>query len=148
MYRVLVPVDTSEERALSQVEHVVSIPNSDSSVEVLLQFVFQGEQAEIPETIRQYSSVERVSSVRLAKEHLEDHNVDVRVIEGSGDTAEDIIDRAETHDVDVIVMGGRERSPAAKAIFGSVTQSVFLNTDIPVTITGGKADPSPPSFGE
>lgn len=51
-----------------------------------------------------------------------------------GDPSENILDYAESNDIDLIVMGGRKRSPAGKMLFGSVTQSVILHADVPVTV--------------
>lgn len=140
MYRVLVPVDTNEQRALAQAEHVANLPDAADSVEAILLFVFQGEASDLPEDIQGFGTATRVGSVRRASEHLEEHGVDVTVREGSGDTAEDIIDTAEAEDVDSIVLGGRKRSPAGKVLFGSISQSVLLAADRPVTITGSNEE--------
>jgi nucleotide-binding universal stress UspA family protein len=139
MYRVLVPVDDDVDRALAQAEYVSDLPSADEAVEAILLFVFHGDRAELPEELKQFESASRIQSVRRAREHLEDADVEVTVREDSGDTTQDILDEAEDNDVDAIVLGGRKRSPAGKAIFGSVTQSVILNTERPVVVTGEKS---------
>lgn len=136
MYRVLVPVDGDVDRALAQARYVTNLPAASEDVEAILLFVFTGDDDEIPADLQQFKTADRVESVRRAREHFEDHGVDVLVRDDSGDTTEDILDDAEEYDVDAVVLGGRKRSPAGKAIFGSVTQSVILNTDRPVVVTG------------
>lgn len=138
MYRVLVPVDTDEERALTQAAFVASLPDAAAAVEAVLLFVFHGEHDELPEELERFGSPQRVGAVRRASEYLEEHGVDVTLREDSGDTAEDVIDLADREDVDLIVLGGRKRSPAQKVLFGSIAQSVLLGTDRPVVVTGGK----------
>lgn len=139
MYRVLVPVDDNVDRALSQARYVTNLPDAAESVEAILLFVFTGDSSDLPDDVQQFKSANRVQSVRRAQEHLEDHGVDVEVRDDSGDTTEDILVDAEEFDVDAIVLGGRKRSPAGKAIFGSVTQSVILNSERPVVVTGETA---------
>ncbi|MCG1002983.1 MULTISPECIES: universal stress protein [Halobacterium] len=139
MYRVLVPVDDDVERALSQARYVANLPDAENSVEAIVLFVFTGDSEDLPEDVQQFKSASRIQSVRRAQEFLEDAGVDVQVRDDSGDTTDDIIAEAEEYDVDAIVLGGRKRSPAGKAIFGSVTQSVILNADRPVVVTGEDA---------
>ena len=137
MYQVLLPLDGDEDRALAQAEYVAAQPGAAEEIEAILLFVFTGgEEDTVPQELRQFKSATRVGSVRRATEHLEEAGVDVTVTDGSGDAADDIIATAQKHDVDEIVMGGRKRSPAGKAIFGSVTQSVIRSTDLPVVVTG------------
>ncbi|ELY47456.1 universal stress protein [Natronorubrum sulfidifaciens] len=141
MHRVLVPVDTNEDRAITQARYITSLPDAAESVEAYLLFIFTDESEDLPKDFKQFKSASRIGSVRRAKEHLEDNGVDVTVLEGSGDVEEgDILTRADEYDVDAIVLGGRKRSPVGKAVFGSVTQSVILNTDRPVVVTGGSGD--------
>ena len=51
-----------------------------------------------------------------------------------GTPGEEIVAYADEMDASYIVVGGRRRSPAGKALFGSVTQSVLLDTDRPVLV--------------
>lgn len=138
MYNVLVPIDTDEARARRQASFVTDLPNADEEVEAHLLFVVTTEigSEDMPEELQAFRSAERVASVRSAEEILEDAGVDYHVLEDSGEVADDIIDDAEDLDVDMIVLGGRKRSPASKVLFGSVTQEVLLNTDRPTTVTG------------
>ncbi|MFC3476323.1 universal stress protein [Halobacterium litoreum] len=136
MYRVLVPVDDDVDRALAQARYVTDLPAADEEVEAILLFVFTGDAEDLPSDLQQFKTADRIQSVRRARDHLEDAGVEVQVRDDSGDTTDDILDDAEEYDVDAIVLGGRKRSPAGKAIFGSVTQSVILNTDRPVVVTG------------
>lgn len=49
-----------------------------------------------------------------------------------GDASSDVVSYAKKHEARYIVIGGRKRSPAGKAVFGSVAQSILLNADNPV----------------
>lgn len=51
-----------------------------------------------------------------------------------GDPGEEILRYAEENNSSYVVVGGKERSPVGKAIFGSVTQSVLLKACRP-TVT-------------
>lgn len=140
MYRVLMPVDADEERALTQAKHVTTLPDAPNAVEVIIQFVFSGSGDDVPDEFRGQVTAERVQSVRRTKEYLDDADVNYTIVEGSGNTADDIIRQADEDDVDVIVLGGRKRSAAGKVLFGSVAQSVLLNTNRAVTVTGGSPE--------
>jgi nucleotide-binding universal stress UspA family protein len=137
MHRVLMPVDTSEDRALAQADYVTSLPDAAESVEAYVLFVFTEDSDDLPQEFEKFKSASRIGSVRRAKEALEEAGVEVTILEDSGDTEADILDEAETYDADSIVLGGRKRSPVGKAIFGSVTQGVILNSERPVVVTGG-----------
>ena len=51
-----------------------------------------------------------------------------------GDYGAGVVSLAEEVDADRVVVGGRRRSPAGKAVFGSVAQDVLLGSPCPVTL--------------
>ena len=131
MYSVLMPVDSNENRAIAQAEYVAAIPKAAEEVEAIILYVFTEEDAE-----SQSRDVTRVGSVKRARQYLQDHGVTMGIREDSAETVDAILSHADEHDVDSLVLGGRKRSPAGKALFGSVTQSVILDTERPVVVTG------------
>ena len=120
MYDVLIPVDQSEERATAQAEAVAELPGASDEVRVTVMHIFQDNPSG--------ASVNQVGSVRRASEVLDAADGEYELVEESGDPAEEIVDRADEMDVDCICVAGRKRSPTGKALFGSVSQSVVLNT--------------------
>lgn len=57
-----------------------------------------------------------------------------------GDAADELIQYANQQNGSYLVVGGRQRSPVGKALFGSVTQKVLLNASVPVvTVLNGDA---------
>ena len=135
MYRLLLPLDDTIARTKRQADYVTALPCASEEVVAVLAHALTGEERNVPEAMQR---VDRVQTVRRAIESLEEAGVEYEIRELSSPPAEGILDLVEDEDIDEIVMGGRKRSPAEKAILGSVTQSVILNADIPVTVTGGQ----------
>ncbi len=128
MYHVLVAVDEAESRAVAQANAVINLPESATSVKATLLHSFTDNPSG--------ASAMQVAGVRRAQEALEDAGIETDVIDTSGNPADTILDVAEERDVDCICVGGRKRSPAGKALFGSVAQSVILTARRPVLVTG------------
>lgn len=137
--RVLLPVDSDEERAIAAAEAVLDIPHAEESVEVLLLNV----QKEIEVTGGDggkvsssdwYKEDDFPESIQRAASVLSEAGIEVEKRRMHADPTEAILDEASDFQADRIVMAGRRRSPAGKVLFGSVTQSVLLNADIPVTV--------------
>jgi nucleotide-binding universal stress UspA family protein len=83
----------------------------------------------------------RHASVRTVSRLLEDAGIASRVRGAVGDHGEEIVDVADEEGADMVFVGGRRRSPAGKAVFGSTAQYVMLNADCPVTyVRGPEAD--------
>lgn len=128
MKDVLIGIDQSVDRAVEQAKTVVDLFEEDDIHAYLLHdFVDNPEGA----------SVVQVDSVKRAKEVLEEAGVSVTLRAESGDPAESIVQHAEELDADAVCVAGRKRSPAGKMLFGSVSQSVVLNTNRPVLICSG-----------
>ncbi|WP_340100542.1 universal stress protein [Salinibaculum salinum] len=134
MYRVLIPLDESVDRGLTQAEYLIGLPVDAESVEVVLMHILENVKQDVPDAMRKPG---RVNSVRRVRDLLEDSGFDVRVERAAQSPTEAIKSKAAELDADEIVMGGRKQSPAGKVLFGSVTQSVLLNSDLPVVVTGG-----------
>ncbi|WP_148413145.1 universal stress protein [Haloferax sp. KTX1] len=128
MYHVVIGIDDDADHALACVEEVAKLPGDPGEKEVTLIHSFTDNPSG--------ASATQIHSVRTAGEFLEDRGIEYDVNESSGDPAEVIIEFADEEDADLIVTAGRKRSPAGKALFGSVTQTVILNSDRPVMVTG------------
>lgn len=126
MYDVLVAVNDDEDRAMAQARAVADLPRAPEEVRATLLHVF----TDNPEG----ASVHRIAAVRRAQERLEDAGVAVELAESSGSPAEEITDAASEADADLIAVSGRQRTPAGKAVFGSVGQAVMLEADRPVVL--------------
>ena len=125
MNDVVLGIDQSIDRATAQAETVIDLFDVDNIRAYLLHdFVDNPEGA----------SVTQIEAVKRAQELLEETGVSVELREGSGEPAESIIATAKELDADAICVAGRSRSPAGKVLFGSVSQSVVLNTERPVLI--------------
>ena len=78
--------------------------------------------------------------VNLALKPLDTSSVptgtQVKVIERSGkadrDPTDAVLDEIKTHDVSRLVIGLKRRSPVGKALLGSVSQRLLLESPVPV----------------
>jgi nucleotide-binding universal stress UspA family protein len=136
MYRILVPVDTDPDRARGQAAFVEDLPTTAESIEVIVTHALPPDDVKDPDDA---DAIEHVETVQLARDYLEERGYDVTLAEGRLPPADGILDIAEEHEADHIVMGSRKRSPTGKVIFGSVSQQVLLESPVPVTVVGTKS---------
>lgn len=136
-YQILLPVDTNEQRARRAAETVAALPGDSAEITVVVLNVFEDlnttDEGPMVRSSELYDQDAFPESIEIVIDVLEDTGINVRTRRERGEPADKIVAVAEEIDADSIVMSGRRRSPVGKALFGSVTQSVLLATDRPVT---------------
>lgn len=75
----------------------------------------------------------RMTVTRTITDRLEAESIDCTARATTGTSGEGIVDLAEDVNADRVVIGGRQRSPTGKALFGSTAQEIMLNAPCPVT---------------
>ena len=139
MHTFLLPIDESEVRAKRAAETVIGLPGEPEEKRVvLLNVVEETKQPWLREFEAQRAEgvdePELPDSTNAAYELLTNAGIDVDTRLERGDVTEGIQAVAAEIDADSIIMSGRKKSPAGKVLFGSVTQSVLLNAERPVTV--------------
>ena len=117
-------------RAYGETLHVVHAVPSVEFAEIQRKHVEAG-----GETLTRGGVARDHIETELDSDLLTDTDVDVEFVGLDGEPAESIIDYAAEINARYIVLGGRGRSPAGKALFGSVAQSVILGAEAPVVVT-------------
>lgn len=79
----------------------------------------------------------RLATVRDVGDRLREAGLEYEITSRIGDHGDGIVDLATDVDADLVVVGGRRRSPAGKAVFGSTAQQVMLDSPAPVTFVRG-----------
>lgn len=142
MYRILIPVDPDEERAMQAADYVAGLVgdllDDSDGIAVTICNVFEAFSAS-DDGVRVSSDElfdpdDVPDSVDAVRDALTSVGIDVEVVRRHGEPAPEIVACAEAVDADAIVIPTRNRSPVGKAVFGSVTQTVILETDRPVTV--------------
>lgn len=131
-YRVLVPVDRDESRALAQAHYVTRLPVATEEVEATVMYVVP------PREFKQAGDVQfdDVSAAVGAATHIEEAGVSVERVVEDGSPPEAIVRAIDEVGADETVMGGRRRSGVARVLLGSTVHDVAVSTETPVTLTG------------
>jgi len=78
---------------------------------------------------------ERATAIQTTATTLaSDHDIDLKTVTEVGKPAREIVEYADNHDIDHIVVGSHGRSGIDRAILGSVAERVTRRARIPVTI--------------
>lgn len=74
---------------------------------------------------------ERNETIRTLEDVLEEVGIEYTIRGAVGDPGNTMVDLAASCGADIVVVGGRARSPTGKALFGSVAQSIMLEAPCP-----------------
>ncbi|WP_227357362.1 universal stress protein [Haladaptatus salinisoli] len=121
MATILLAIDTDVERAEVQAESILELPLVRDDTQLVLFHVFRGDD--------EGADARKLNSVATALERLEAAGFDVEVEQSSGDAVREILAEAARVNADVVSLAGQKRSPTGKALFGSVSQDVVLESD-------------------
>lgn len=106
--------------------HVVHVMTRSEAVDAETVSISKDDAVEIEEL--------RAVAANVVTDLLNDHpvTVETREIGLIGDPPNEIVQYAEDRDARYIVVGPQRRSQTGKILFGSVAQSILLNTNRPV----------------
>ncbi|RLM84284.1 universal stress protein [Halobellus sp. Atlit-38R] len=140
---ILVAVDRSD-RAKHVVEEAAELAQAFEEPLQIIHIMTRREFLDIETTsVKKDNSPVSLDKIRAeAARHAENAASDItcsyETIGRVGDVSAEVTRYAEEQGVRYIVVGGRKRSPAGKAVFGSKTQSILLEADRPVVAIMGE----------
>ncbi|AUX08702.1 universal stress protein UspA [Halalkaliarchaeum desulfuricum] len=138
MYTVLLAVDKEQRNVQKLADVVIDFPGSPEEKKAVIVNVER--EFDTPDEGERVSSEDMFDasnipkSVTMVKERLDSAGIETTIRREHGEPSDKILEIADVIDADNIVIGGKKRSPAGKALFGSVTQSVILEAERPVTV--------------
>jgi nucleotide-binding universal stress UspA family protein len=142
---VLLAIGDSETDQIEQLAETAIDIAGPAGATVALAHVFSKETYEEAREKLQFDSTSEVTPSVVAKrninyrelgETLSDagikSTVHARLSNGASD-GDRLAELAEEVDADLVIVGGRRRTPTGKAVFGSTAQTIMLNAPCPVT---------------
>ncbi|KTG10905.1 universal stress protein UspA [Haloprofundus marisrubri] len=142
--RILVPVDGSDQSAAA-VEHTLDLAEKYDADVHAVYVVDTGtnlltvSKDEVRDTLRDLGEETAEGVLREVEGRVGDADADidlvVDVLEGKPD--EEILQYADEHGIDLVVMGTHGRTGVKRRLLGSVTERVIRDGDIPVLTVGG-----------
>lgn len=156
---ILLAVGPEDEGRLDPlVDHVIDVAGPTGATVVLAHVISQSEYEDEIQNYRDAiddvgldvreedlppeALLEESDLIEELVDRFDEADVDVETRAAVGDEPDEIIRMAGDVDADTIVIGGRKRSPAGKAVFGSTAQTVLLSAPCPVTFVREDADHS------
>jgi nucleotide-binding universal stress UspA family protein len=140
---ILLAVGSSDEkRAAALIEAVADVAGPTGATVVLAHVFDEDEFETLRERLKDRPSEDpikpdqvarRNTTIRAFVDGFEDAGIKPEIRGAVGPRADTVVALADEHGADRIVIGGRERSPAGKAIFGSTAQEILLSAPCPVT---------------
>lgn len=142
VFHVLVAIDGNEERLSRLLEAVEQLPGREDIQSTVL---YVHEEVDTPADEAGKQVIDAINediddlqglpdSLERARDALTDLGIETTVSTAKGSPAAAILDVADDCGADAIYLAGRKRTPVGKAVFGSVTQSVILDSELPVTV--------------
>ncbi|MES3161704.1 MAG: universal stress protein [Halorubrum sp.] len=145
MDTILVAVGSDDEERLEAFAETAVDLAAGSDATVALAHVFEADEYERAKRNLDFDPDSEATPDAVAKRHVTVRRLGDAVADAgvaftwhgritNGETkGERIVSLAEELGADIVVVGGRKRSPAGKAVFGSTAQEVMLNAPCPVT---------------
>jgi nucleotide-binding universal stress UspA family protein len=139
MYNVLIAVDGSP-AAQAAVRHVVELAASGSMIKAFVvaaqepTYLYELVLPPDSEVLERWSAAAGRQGVERAEAPLREAGIAFESEVVAGDPARVLLDAAERHHCQLIVMGARGRGPVKGLLLGSVSQAVLQGARLPVTI--------------
>ncbi|MDS0284252.1 universal stress protein [Haloarcula onubensis] len=143
---VLLAVGPNDASRIEELAETVVDIAGPAGADVVVAHVFTDDEYETVVDRLEFSAVaeadpdevaDRHATVRDLREILDEADIETSVRGAVGDHGEEIVALAGMTRADLVVVGGRKRSPTGKAVFGSVAQEVMLEAPCPVTFVRG-----------
>ena len=134
---ILVPMDSSP-MAKRALDHALSIhPDVHCTVLHVVDYIEESYSARAllgGEKLRERAQKRAENLFEDAALIADEHGVAIDTATTVGDPAREIVQYAEDHEIDLIVIGSHGRSPMSRILLGSVAETVTRRAPVPVTV--------------